>query len=55
MGTALTDTAMGHAASQHLHADVSQGCCGLVPSFEPALALAWLESKSVWETELGEK
>lgn len=43
-GVALTDTAMGHATSQHLHADVSQGCCGLTPSFKPALAL---ESKSV--------
>lgn len=55
MGTALTGTAMGRAASQHLRADVSQGCCGLVPSFEPALASVGLESESVWDTELGEK
>lgn len=53
LGRASTDTAMGHAASQHLHADVSQGCCGLVPSFEPALAwCGWKVSqfgKLSWE------
>lgn len=53
VGTAFTDTAMGHAASQHLRAGVSQGYWGAFPSFEPALAWVWLESESLRTTGLG--
>lgn len=44
IGTVFTDTAVAHAASQYLCVAVSQSCCGLVPSFKPALALLWLEN-----------
>lgn len=46
-GPAFIDTAVGLAASQHLCAVPGQSCCGLIPSFEPALALR-LENSSLW-------